>query len=165
MIEHEQAFYDTYSFFFDLPFESQKKHRLFHGLIAGETWAWQVIGITEEALKKLAENDFKRTPKQICRAHFVERTETSKEIFTKKFPREEFFEYFFKMDRTVISLVSENRSNSPPPSQFIPIDPELKLFTSTMSDFKYGSRERKHLKELYTDYKAGKVSLKVRSNL
>ena len=159
MIEHEQAFYDTYSFFFDLPFDSQKKHRLFHGLIAGEPWAWQVIGITEEALKKLAENDFNRTPKQICRAHFVDRTETSKKIFTKKIPREEFFEDYFRMDRTVISLTSENRRNSPPPLQFIPINPKLKLFTSTMTGFRYDTRERKHLKELYTDYKAGKVSL------
>ncbi len=159
MIEHEQEFYDTYSFFFDLPFDSQKKHRLFHGLIAGEPWAWQVIGITEEALKKLEDNDFKYTSGQICRAHFVERTETSKKIFTKKIPREEFFEYYLRMDKTVISLKPENRSNSPPPSQFIPIDPELKLFTSTMTGFRYGTKERKHLKELYTDYKAGKVSL------
>jgi len=69
------------------------------------------------------------------------------------------------MDMTVISLISENKRNSPPPSQFIPINPKLKLFKSTMSDFKYGSKERNHLKKLYTDYETGRVALKVRPNL
>lgn len=158
MIENEQAFYDIYSFFFDLPFDIKRKGDMFEGVIRGEPWIWQVIGITEKALNKLAENNFKND-KLICRAHFVDRKETSKKIFTKKFPREELFEYFFKMDSTVIALKDENKSNSPPPSQFIPIDPELKLFTSAWSGFNYRLKERQHLKKLYADYEAGKVHI------
>ena len=50
MIEHKNAFYDTYSFIFDLPFPLRKKKNLFDALVRGEPWAWRVIGITVNAV-------------------------------------------------------------------------------------------------------------------
>ena len=105
----------------------------------------------------MAKYDFKYTKGLICRAHFVGRMETSKEIFNKKIPREKFFERYFKTDATAIALKSENRAGGP--SQYIPIDPELKLFSSTMAGFRHGPSERQYLRDLHAAYKAGKVTL------
>ena len=161
MIEHKNAFYDTYSFIFDLPFPLRKKKNLFDGLVRGEPWAWRVIGITVNALMGLAQYDFKRTKDlPLRRAHFTGRMETAKEIFNAKIPRDQFFERFFKTDVTALALGPENTKGGP--SEYIPIDPNLNLFSSTDAGFKHGPGECKYLRELHAAYKAGKVPLKKR---
>ncbi|MCX5789324.1 MAG: hypothetical protein NTX64_12575, partial [Elusimicrobia bacterium] len=156
MIENEQAFYDAYAFFFQLPFSFQKKNVLFTALMAGEPWGWRVIGITEAALESLAKHDFRYTPRLICRSHLVGRIETAKEIFTKKIPKEQFFRRFLETDVTVIALKSENTRGGP--SKYIPIDLEQNLFPSRFVAFRHGPAERKYLRDLHAACRAGKVT-------
>ena len=57
------------------------KHRMLHHLMDMDGWI--VIGITEAALKKFIENDFKR-PKGINRSHIFQRSKTSQMMLERK---------------------------------------------------------------------------------
>jgi len=59
------------------------KHRMLHHLMDMDKDGWIVIGITEAALKKFIENDFKR-PKGINRSHIFQRSKTSQMMFERK---------------------------------------------------------------------------------
>jgi hypothetical protein len=160
MVENEQAFYEIYAVIFDQPFTPQKKNVLFTALMGGQAWSWRVIGITAAALEELAKHDFRHKNRLFCRAHLVERIETAKEFFTRKISRNEFFNRFLEMDRTVIVLKSENRKGGPP--SYVPIDLHRKLFPGRQVNWRHGQEERAYLRELYAAYKTGKVVLKTR---
>lgn len=160
-IENEQMFYDAYSFIFKTNFRLQKKSMLLSALMAGEPWGWRVIGITTGALNALARHEFRYTKGLLCRAHFVDRITTAEKLFEKLIPREQFLRRYFQTDETVIALKSENVSGGP--SEYIPMNPERKLFLSRQVGFTHGKNEIIHLRDLYEEFHAGKVTLVRRS--
>ena len=122
--------------------------------MAGESWAWRVVGISKAALEALAKNDFRYVKGTVCRAHIVDRIDTAGTIFKTKtnspIPREEFFSLYFENDQTVITTKSENKAGSRVAS-YIPIDAERGLFPAKAIAWKHGRAERDYLRSLYAE--------------
>lgn len=159
-IEHALAVHETYEFLFRLPFSIQRKNVVFSALLAGEPWSWRVIGISKAALEALAKTDFRYAKATICRAHIVDRFETSKIIFSGTSPlsKERFFEIMLENGRTIITTKSENKVGGAPPS-YLPIDPDRGLFANKLISFVHGAAERAYLRDLHSQFAAGRTSL------
>lgn len=158
--EHSQPIYDTYAFFFTLPFSVQRKNVLFSALMAGEPYSWKVIGISRAALELLANGDFRYKSSAICRAHIVDRIETATALFSNRsnpLSKAEFFELMRRNGSTIITTKSENKVGARPPS-FIPIDTTLGLFRNKLIFCSYGAAERTYLRKLHSNFLAGSVS-------
>jgi hypothetical protein len=160
MDAHDPEFYETYIFICQRSFSFQKKCSMFTALMAGEPWAWPVVGITVAALEVLAKNDYKYTKGIVCRAHIVDRIATARAIFEnreKPMQQTELLELLSKSDKTVISTRSENKTNGKLP-EFIPIDMKRGLFQSRLIAWKHGPAECDYLRGLHEDFKNGKVA-------
>lgn len=157
-IGNANEFYESYVFIFHRSFSIQKKNRLFSALMAGEAWAWRVVGISMAALEALARNDFRYVKGTVCRAHVVDRISTAGAIFETKsktpISQEAFFSLYFKNDETIITTKTENKTGSRVPS-FIPIDVKLGLFPSKAIAWRHGRAEREYLRSLHAQLKKG----------
>jgi len=81
-------------------------------VMGGRPWSWHVIGITPAALKKYEENNFRPQPKSgITRAHLVPRYETTQKLMTcdQPYKVDDFFDFWFANDKTVICAAGENK--------------------------------------------------------
>jgi len=120
-----------------------------------EDYGWRVVGITREALNLLATVDFNKNklPRQLCRGHIVDRSETTKLLFEREEPMalENFFDTFLHSDRTVIMLNKQNDHTKPFPD-YIEIDnPDAALFPNgSLISWKHRKKEREYLQQLYS---------------
>jgi hypothetical protein len=125
-----------------------------------ENVGWRVVGITPEALKRLAAVKFRKQeiPRAICRGHVVNRIATTRQLFAhaKPLSTKRFFDIFLSNDCTVIMLAEQNRSGLPFP-RYIAIDnPDAELFPNGgLIGWKHRKKEREFLAELYKDFKKG----------
>ncbi len=127
-----------------------------HTAIMGlEDHGWRVVGITPEALDRLAEVDFdkRKLPRELCRGHLVDRRHTVQVLFDRKRPLSlpYFFRTFLKNDDTVIMLASQNPSRGHKFPHYIEFEnPECGLFPNgSLMAWKHRSQERDFLRKLH----------------
>lgn len=160
-IPRANDFYAAYVCFFSLTsFDIRKKEDLMLTLTAGESWSWRVIGISEAALELLAQNDFRRAARIVCRAHIVDRIDTVRAVFEKSsspLPQVEFLKLLFENERTAITTRPQNTPGGPPPPSYIQFNSSQSLFRNRSTGYSHGLDERNYLRGLYADYKNGKV--------
>ena len=85
--------------------------------------------------------------------------ETAREVFEVANPlsEKEFFNLFWKNDKTIIATKSENKTGGTPP-KYVRIDRELCLFLcNSVVGFKHGRREADYLRKLHEKYQTGQV--------
>lgn len=134
-----------------------------------ENFGWRVVGITPEALKRLASVKFRKQelPRALCRGHVVNRVQTTRLLFShaKPLSKKRFFDIFLLNDCTVIMLVEQNKTGVRFP-RYVAIDnPDAELFPNGgLIGWKHRKKERDFLAELHKDFRNGRCEV-VETNL
>ena len=143
--EVKEVMYEGYVALYNLRVSTRTKHRMFSELTAENPDNWRVVGITEAALKEFAKNDFNR-PTTVCRAHTVERIQTSRDMFDGPLlDIDAWWELYTSRDQTVIATKSENMRKEAEISAY---DVPAGLFRTSGFAFKCGKPEKEFLKSL-----------------
>ena len=151
--------YALYSVMFPQSFSIRRKSVIFTAVLAGEPWSWQVIGISQAALEALSINDFRYMARTVCRAHLIDRIATANAIFNIPGPlsNQALFSMLVKTGLTIITTKAENKLASRLP--YLSIDSARGLFLNQLISFTHRRNERNALRELYSDFNNGRVSL------
>lgn len=124
--------------------------RILTAIMSAKPFAWHVVGVTEAALRKFHELKYRSQAGQgLTRAHLRPRIETVRELLDRGEPmsQDEFIEYWFAHDRTVLCARGENKATVP---NFIDIENyDGSLFPSTRIAWRHGKKERELLESLY----------------
>ena len=75
------AMYEIYKLIHSSHFSPAKKRSVMTATLGYETWSWRVVGITEEAIKAIARNNYRKPSGVLVRDHTHPRSETYKAIF------------------------------------------------------------------------------------
>lgn len=109
--ENEKRFiYGLYELIYDSHFTLPKKRSLMTAALGYETWSWRVIGITEDAIRAIAQCGFKKPPGKLARDHRRSRAETYKATFERKMDFEEWWGWIWENDETILMTNEEHRS-------------------------------------------------------
>lgn len=110
---------------------------------------WRVVGITEEALKKFKEHEFKRVSKMgIHRSHIRDRFSTFQEMLEMNIDDpEELWAFYYENDKTILATSSENRKNGI--EKYHEVAENLLLFKSKGFAWEHAKNEISFLKNLY----------------
>jgi hypothetical protein len=111
-LKRRREIYRLYNVIWETEFELIKKRSLLTSAFAYEPWGWRVVGITENAIKEIAINDFKKPSGKLCRDHSVPRKDTyNKMLQTKSIvPFEEWWKLFWRNDKTILMTNNEHQS-------------------------------------------------------
>ena len=126
--------------------------RVLTSIMAAKAFSWRVVGITEAALKKFSEFDFRyRTGIGITRAHLKPRIETVRMVLAPREPlsENEFLDIWLSNDRTVLCVKGENKATVP---EFIAFDNttgELFSCHRVLAGWRHLRRERDYLRNLF----------------
>jgi hypothetical protein len=121
-------------------------------VMGGRPWSWHVIGITNAALIRYKELNFKHVSKSgITRAHIQPRFITTKILISgdRPFEIDCFFDLWLKSDKTIICGAGENTKEFN--SKYIAIEnDDYHLFASSTIGWKFSiKREGQYLRRLY----------------
>ena len=112
-------------------------------VMGGRPWSWHVIGITEAALVRYKELEFKHVAKSgITRAHLTPRFVTSQKLLaeTKPFSIGDFFSIWLAADKTVICGPGENKKEFT--AEYLEIDnDDYRLFKSKTIGWRFRVNE------------------------
>jgi len=121
------------------------KHRMLQYLMGMNKDGWIVIGITEAALEKFKENDYKRT-KGVNRSHIFQRSETSQKMFEKTdWDIESWWNFYVERDECILATSSENMNKEP---DVIKYEVPRGLFKTRAIGFTLKNAEKEFLKNL-----------------
>ncbi|GMO57981.1 hypothetical protein BwSG20_09990 [Bradyrhizobium ottawaense] len=124
--------------------------RIMTSIMSAKPFAWHVVGVTEAALRKFHELNYRYEARQgLTRAHLRPRIETVRELLgrSEPMPQNQFIEYWFAHDRTVLCARGENKAVIP---KYIEIENhDGSLFSSTRIAWRHGKKEREVLEALY----------------
>ena len=112
---------------------------------------WTIIGISEDALKLIASNQFAKYNKGVVRGHIKDRKDRAKHLFTYKFKSsEDAFKYFLKYDKVTLITKNENSTKKGPSdwSKQYPIPPQTFPFRCGFAT-KYTDEALIYLRRLY----------------
>ena len=121
-------------------------------VMGGRPWSWHVIGITEAALVRYKELEFKHIAKSgITRAHLTPRFVTSQKLLaeSKPFSIGDFFSIWLAADKTVICGPGENKKEFT--AEYLEIDnDDYRLFNSKTIGWRFRvNEEGEFLRSLY----------------
>jgi hypothetical protein len=156
--EDKDILYSGYAYLFLLNkkspsfFTDMRLNAIFTSFICSRKWAWNVIGISNNAYLEFKNLEFKKRPK-VRRGHLVQRIDTFRLLFDKvstssrqePYPKSEFWEIFLPNDKTVLMTAEENGRKFIPDYYKISND-DYQLFTSDGIGFIYGKKEKEFLK-------------------
>lgn len=117
---------------------------------------WRVVGITEKALLRFKEYDFKYAKgMQVQRSHLHNSHDVYVEMMQTKFESHEpWWKHYYKNDETILATSSENLNVAK--LDYFPIKLSLNLFKYKGYIWTHGLKEIQYLKELYTKELASK---------
>ena len=146
---HIEYLYKLYVCIRKSGFPCRKQYNLLRSLLVGEEWSWRVVGISENALTKFAENEFKKPKNKIDRHHRQSFADTAKPMLEGKviMPKNEWCDQIIENEE--VYLVTKEEHNAKAFSRIIPIDFEEGLFRNNQSvGYRYGKEEKEHLRKL-----------------
>jgi hypothetical protein len=109
--QKKELMYKFYLLAYESNFEIAKKRHLMTAAMGYEKWCWRVVGITRQAIIEIANNDF-RLPKGLQRDHFKQsRAETFNKIFEKKFTFDEWWQWVWDNDETILMTKDEHNKH------------------------------------------------------
>lgn len=128
----------------------QAKNRMITALLIQNPFCWRVTGITKSALHELKTNEWKRDGLKLNRSHIFDRMETHKIMLEKEMKINEWWNFYWDRDSTIISKSSENKGIS----RFlpIPIDFQLGLFRNSGFRWRHSRAEMDFLRSLWDEH-------------
>lgn len=143
-----EDFYHDFLLIRQMRAPTSKRYRMLGELFAVHEDAWQVIGITENALQVFAQNNFKRVSRMgINRSHLIDRVKTYTTMLEGPLMEcEEWWTFYKENDKTILATSSENMSNGF--SKVYDVDPNLGLFKTHGFAWRHKDPEINFLKEL-----------------
>jgi hypothetical protein len=151
---YKKELYEVYLAVFKMRDEPhQRRVLIMTNLMGGKFWSWRVVGITRKALERIAEHGFKyKAGSSIHRSHIISRKDMYISMLERCEPMQidEWWNYFWENDRTIIATGTENNAKAPM-SECYEIDPEMGLFQcNPVAGFKLTQKkEGVFLRELY----------------
>lgn len=125
----KEELYKLYELIFDSSFTSTKKRSLLTSVLGYETWSWRVVGITEEAIKAIARNNFNKPSKVLARDHTLSRKDTYNRTFAEKMNFNDWWNWIWDNDKTILMTNQEhNLKHLRQPRKIYEIDPKLSFF-------------------------------------
>jgi len=128
-------------------FDISRCNKILTGLMGGHSWSWHVIGITELALQKFKDLDYRYVVGSgITRAHLKPRVETVKEVIDASAPLnvDAFVKFWLNNDKTVLCAKGENKFEAPVYIEFDNTD--YNFFQSGNVGWKHSKKEIDFLK-------------------
>jgi hypothetical protein len=146
---NKEDFYHDFLLIRKMRVPMNKRYRMLGELFAAHEDAWQVVGITENALKIFATHNFKRVSRMgINRSHLVDRVKTYTTMLEGPLMDiDEWWNFYRDNDKTILATSSENMSNGF--SKIYDVNTELGLFKTHGFAWKHQEPEIKFLKEAY----------------
>lgn len=141
-----ELFHD-YELICKMKIDSKYKVKLLTIIFSSYEDAWRVVGITTNALSGFKDNKFVGSGSKVQRAHLHNRSETFNIMMQMKFnDYEELWGFYFRRDKTVLALSSENSNINN--MNYIEINQDRALFKNGTVGWKHTQKEREFLKEL-----------------
>ena len=104
----KREIYKFYLLIYESDFNKAKRNNLMTGAFGYEEWGWRVVGITHEAITAIAKNNF-NLPQGLQRDHHKQkRADTYKEIFSRRFAFEEWWNMIWGNDETILMTKQEH---------------------------------------------------------
>lgn len=129
-IDEKKKLYELYELiFYNKHFHLTKKRSLITIALGCETWSWRVVGITENAIKAIARNNFNKPTRTLSRDHAKRRVDTYNAIFERKMAFDEWWKWVWDNDKT--TLMTNDEHNSGNVSKIYSIDPNCNYFVDT----------------------------------
>lgn len=109
--DEKRSMYEMYKLIHGSHFSPAKKRSVMTAVLGYESWSWRVVGITEEAIKAIARNDFKKPSHVLARDHNPPRSNTYAKIFsgTEPMPFADWWAAFWENDKTILMTNDEHR--------------------------------------------------------
>lgn len=144
---NKEDLYHDYLLIRDMRAPTSKRARMLGELLSLCPDTWQVIGITEDALRVFAEHDFKKVSRMgINRSHLVDRHKTYTTMLDGPLMEcDEWWKFYRDNDNTILATSSENMTNTF--GKIYDVDTSLGLFKSRGFAWKHNKEEIKFLKE------------------
>jgi hypothetical protein len=141
-MEIEDLFHD-YNLILQMRIPNNIKVKLLRELFEASDNPWRVVGITESALRKFEEHDFrKKSGIGIQRAHLYNRNNAFLEMLNTEFHNSnEWWNFYYERDKTILALSTENRGIENGIINYIEIDENLGLFRSNRISWKHSRAE------------------------
>ena len=130
----------------------QECTRILTSIMAAKPFSWRVVGITEAALKKFSEFNFRYKSKAgLTRAHLVPRIVTVGTLLapSEPFNESEFLKIWLQNDKTVLCALGENKTSLPDFIPFENADGELFSCHRVLAGWRHHRREQEFLKNLF----------------
>ena len=125
----KKRLYEFYELLFDSHFTLSKKRSVMRAVLGYETWSWRVVGISEEAIKAIARNNFNKPVRKLARDHTKTAATTYKIAFERKMQFEEWWNLIWENDKTILITNEEHHFiNAIPINKIYPINPADSYF-------------------------------------
>ena len=124
--DEKRSMYEMYKLIHGSHFSPAKKRSVMTAVLGYESWSWRVVGITEEAIKAIARNGFKKPSHVLARDHTHPRSETYALIFDRcnhPLPFDAWWNIVWENDKTVLMTNDEHRKKIPQ-SRVFELDPK-----------------------------------------
>ena len=107
----KRLMYEFYLLTYQSDFDLTKKRHIMTSAFGYEKWCWRVIGITRQAIIRIADNSFK-LPKGLQRDHFKQsRAETFNKIFRQHHDFEDWWNCVWENDETILMTKEEHNNH------------------------------------------------------
>jgi hypothetical protein len=128
--EEKRLIYEIYVLLCRSHFSLPKKRNLMTGALGYETWSWRVTGISEDAIRAIAQNNFNKPSKLLSRDHGRPRADTySSEFFETIKSLEDWWDWVWESDKTTL-MTNDEHNNRKVRSTIYPLDPKDNHFCS-----------------------------------
>lgn len=152
--EIARRIYTAYLAIFDMELKVGLRREMLTWALTENPDHWPVVGITNAALERFAEHDFRCVSRMgVHRSHLIDRKVWQSAMLEKRLTYEEWVDLYDASDRTVLSTSSENMKGEKP--AFIEIPQSKGLFRSTGYKWRHTAEERAFLRDLHEQVGGG----------
>jgi len=147
----QKCIYSFYALIYESNFSLAKKRSVMTAALGYEKWGWRVVGITKEAVFRIAENNF-NLPKGLQRDHHLRsRKKTYDEIFKgEKLTFEKWWEVVWKYDETILmTAVEHSKKIMLTDDDVIKIDYSLGRFRSAVVGMDFSKRDGQFVRNIF----------------
>lgn len=133
-LKEREYLYSLYVSLYTSHFSLSKKRSVMTAVLGYEPWSWRVVGITTEAIRAIARNNFNKPSRMLARDHTQPRVKTYNRIFENSqcptvMPFNEWWDWIWEHDKTVLMTNEEHKNKDAIPKEEIhEIDPALGYF-------------------------------------
>ncbi len=109
----KQEIYSFYKLIYSSNFTFSKKVTLMTQALGMEEWSWRVVGISENAVVEIANNNFNRPTNKLERDHQSSRAGTCRQIFAETlYSFEDWWNLVWENDKTLLVTKEEHKKKN-----------------------------------------------------